>query len=171
MLNEKSPDIYVGLFDIQGSGSFIVPIGIAYCYPKSTAVNLAIAERGCHRQLHNFYTYGSIGKDTSPLSKSDGITAYGWQEEQSKKLFTYVACFTPEKPPDLEQKEYEDFITTSRLAVHALAIILCHRIYKHLPDTGTMYQTNIPDEILNSDPDATIYPVVFRDNQHSLGAC
>ena len=53
MLNEKSPDIYVGLFDIQGSGSFIVPIGIAYCYPNSSAINIAIAKEGSHRQLHN----------------------------------------------------------------------------------------------------------------------
>lgn len=171
MLNEKSPDIYVGLFNIQGSDSFIVPIGVAYCYPNSSAINIAIAKEGSHRQLHNLYMYGSIGNDTSPLSKSDGITACGWQEKQSKKLFTYIACFTPEKPPDLEQKNYEDLITTSRLAVHALAVILSHRIYEHLPDTGTMHQANIPDEILNSDPDATIYPVVFRDNLHSLDTC
>mgnify|MGYP000848537680 FL=1 len=171
MLNEKSPDIYVGLFNIQGSGSFIVPIGVAYCYPNSSAINIAIAKEGSHRQLHNLYMYGSIGNDTSPLSKSDDITACGWQEKQSKKLLTYIACFTPEKPPDLEQKNYEDLITTSRLAVHALAVILCHRIYEHLPDTGTMHQANIPDEILNSDPDATIYPVVFRDNLHSLDTC
>ena len=115
--------------------------------------------------------YGSVGKDTSPIGRHDEISAFGWQKEQSRKLVTCVICFIPEKPPYLEQKNYEDLITTSRLAVHALAVILCHRIYEHLPDTGTMHQANIPDEILNSDPDATIYPVVLRDNLHSLDTC
>ena len=117
MLNEKSPDIYVGLFDIKSSEKQYTsfpefPIGIAYCHPKSSAIDLAVAERGYHRQLHNLCMHGSVGKDTSPIGRHDEISAFGWQKEQSRKLVTCVICFIPEKPPYLEQKEYEDFAMT-----------------------------------------------------------
>lgn len=162
MLNEKSPDIYVGLFDIKSSEKQYTsfpefPIGIAYCYPKSSAIDLAVAERGYHRQLHNLCMYGSVGKDTSPIGRHDEISAFGWQKEQSRKLVTCVICFIPEKPPYLEQKEYEDFAMTIEWAAQALATVLHEKLYKDLPDIGTMHQINFSDDLLKSNLDTAIY--------------
>jgi hypothetical protein len=162
MLNEKSPDIYVGLFDIKSSEKQYTsfpefPIGIAYCYPKSSAIDLAVAERGYHRQLHNLCMYGSVGKDTSPIGRHDEISAFGWQKEQSRKLVTCVICFIPEKPPYLEQKEYEDFTMTIEWAAQALATVLHEKLYKDLPDIGTMHQINFSDDLLKSNLDTAIY--------------
>ena len=163
MLNQKSPDIYVGLFDIKSSEKQCTslpefPIGIAYCYPKSSAIDLAVAERGYHRQLHNLCMYGSVGKDTSPIGRHDEISAFGWQKEQSRKLVTCVICFIPEKPPYLEQKEYEDFAMTIEWAAQALATVLHEKLYKDLPNTGgTMHQIDSSDNLLKNNSDSVIY--------------
>jgi len=48
MIRLRSPEIYVGLFDIEkvGSSTITEPIGVSYRYPNSNIVDIAVAERG-----------------------------------------------------------------------------------------------------------------------------
>lgn len=48
MIRLRSPEIYVGLFDIEkvGSSTITEPIGVSYRYPNSNIVNIAVAEGG-----------------------------------------------------------------------------------------------------------------------------
>ena len=58
MIRLRSPEIYVGLFDIErvGSSTITEPIGVSYRYPNSNIVNIAVAERGFHHQFMVFMT-------------------------------------------------------------------------------------------------------------------
>ena len=82
MIRLRFPEIYVGLFDIEkvGSSTITEPIGVSYRYPNSNIVNVAVAERGFHHQLHNAYMYGVYDPDSRPLVHSDKVIALAYQD-------------------------------------------------------------------------------------------
>ena len=106
---QNHPSIYVGLFDVGGadSSTYADPIGIAYCYPNSDTVDIAIAEQGLHRQLHRAYMHDTPNTvDFRPLDKTDGASAFAWQEISKrsglvKGIITHVYCFPLDEQLDL----------------------------------------------------------------------
>lgn len=150
---QKSPSIYVGLFDVGGadSSTYADPIGIAYCYPNSDTVDIAIAEQGLHRAyMHD--TPNTV--DFRPLDKTDGASAFAWQEISKrsglvKGIITHVYCFPLDEQLDLAPELRKKISTQRRLAAHALATVLHNELYEWLPVRNIMCEMDIPGDLLN----------------------
>ena len=164
MIRLRSPEIYVGLFDIEkvGSSTITEPIGVSYRYPNSNIVNIAVAERGFHHQLHNAYMYGFYDPDSRPLVQSDKVSAFAYQDIPTEgcpieDIKTYVYYFAAGEQPDLSSRLRKKLNAQRKLAARVLAAVLSNEVYKGLPGDGTMHRKRIPRRILNSNPDNIMY--------------
>jgi len=164
MIRLRSPEIYVGLFDIErvGSSTITEPIGVSYRYPNSNIVNIAVAERGFHHQLHNAYMYDVYGPDSRPLVQSDKVSAFAYQDMSTEGcpiegIKTYVYYFAVDEQPDLSSRLRKKLNAQRKLAARVLAAVLSNGGYKGLPGDGTMHRKRIPRRILNSNPDNIMY--------------
>lgn len=155
---QKSPSICVGLFDTEkvNSSIYAYPIGIAYCYPNSDTVDIAVAEQGLHRQLHRAYMHDTPNTaDFRPLDKTDGASAFAWQKISKrsglvKGIITHVCCFPLDEQLDLAPELRKKISTQRRLAAHALATVLHNELYEWLPVRNIMCEMDIPGDLLNS---------------------
>ena len=155
---QNHPSIYVGLFDVGGvdSSTYADPIGISYCRSNGNIIDIAVAKQGFHRQLHHVYKNGTpTTDDFRPLDKTDGASAFAWQEISKrsglvKGIITHVCCFPLDEQLNLTPELREKISEQRQLAAHALAVVLHNELYEWLPVSNVMCEMDIPGDLLNS---------------------